>query len=145
MSLLFACVLVLAAVLLWWAPEEHAASPQVASDPADSGPPTRRTFEGCQPVEAALQYEDYVGERALAILSWIGLREQAADLKIPVFIVAFQNAVIQLRFAQFPMREQYMFVWLNSGHIEPGAEDTFLLDPCSATLEPWPNSPRDRS
>ena len=120
MSFLFAWVLVLAAVLSC-APQERAALPQVVSDPADIGPPTRRTFEGCRPVEAALQYEDYVGERALAILSWTGLREQAADLKIQVFIVAIQNGVIHLRFAQFPMREQYIFVWLNSGHIEPGA------------------------
>ena len=47
------------------------------------GPALRRMLEGCQPVEESLRYEAYVGERALAILSWTDpLPDHAGQLKV---------------------------------------------------------------
>jgi hypothetical protein len=44
-----------------------------------------------------------------------------------------------VRFLAFPMREQYLHLWTGSGHISALGDDVFLLDPCSANLEPWPD------
>jgi len=82
-------------------------------------------------------YGTLVGGRALATLQWTGMNEYAASLKIPVFVVGIEGDDLAVRFLQFPMREEYLHVWLGSGHIRPAGENVFLLDPCSATLEPW--------
>lgn len=107
-----------------------------ARDP-DAGLASRRIAEGCEPVEESLKYEEFVGRRALAILGWEGMPERAANLKIPVSVVAIEDGSVGVRFMQLPMRDQYVGIWLGSGHIKPGVEDVFLLDPCSATIVEW--------
>lgn len=97
----------------------------------------RRIAEGCAPAEEARKYAGFVGDRALAILRWSGASEQTAALEIPVYVVGIDGGVIRVRFLQFPMREQYLHVWLGSGHIEAAPENVFLLHACSARLEPW--------
>ena len=42
----------------------------------------------------------------------------------------------------FPMRAQYLGIWLGSEHIKAGDGDVFLLDPCSATIVEWPEMER---
>jgi hypothetical protein len=124
---------------------EHEAAVTREADPAagmpggegDAGPAVRRSVEGCEPVEEARQYEGLVGKRALAILRWTGMPERTAKLRIPVYLVSIEGGAISLRFIDFPMREQYINIWLGSGHIAPGTGDAFLLDPCSASIEPW--------
>ncbi len=111
------------------------APPEAPTD----GPAVRRIVDGCDPVEASLQYESYVGDRALAILSWTGMAEHAANLEIPIYVVGIEDATLYIRFLNFPMREQYLNIWLGSGHISSAPDQIFLLDPCSARLEPWPS------
>jgi len=106
--------------------------------PEASGPATRRVVEGCDPGAEAQKYVDLVDARALALLKWTGMREAAAKLKVPVYVVRIEDAAVGVRFLDFPMREQYLHLWLQSGHIEAGPENVFRLQPCSATLEPWP-------
>jgi hypothetical protein len=91
-----------------------------AANAGQGGRGERRIAEGCKPKEASLEYEDYAGARALAILSWNGMSERAANLKIPVFVVAIEDGSIGVRFLEFPMREQYLNIWLGSGHIAAG-------------------------
>lgn len=112
------------------------------AEPPDGGAKGRRITPDCKPVEESLKYEDFVGSRALAILSWNGMSERAANLKIPVHVVAIEDGSVGVRFMQFPMREQYLGIWLGSGHIESGPKDVFLLDPCSATIVEWPEMER---
>lgn len=118
-------------------------SPPVEEPEAgEAGPARRRIAEGCDRVEEARGYDAYVGQRALAILSWTGMPERAANLKIPIYVVGIDEGVIGVRFLEFPLREQYLNVWLGSGHVVAAGENLFLLDPCSATLEPWPGQER---
>jgi len=109
----------------------------------DGGMASRRIAEGCDPVEESLTYQDLVGERALAILSWNGMSERAANLKIPIKVVGIEDGAVGVRFMDFPMRAQYLGIWLGSEHIKPGDGDVFLLDPCSAAIVEWPEMERD--
>jgi len=103
----------------------------------DGGLASRRIAEGCDPIEESLKYEEFVGRRALAILSWNGMSEKAANLEIPVQVVGIEDGSVGVRFMQFPMRAQYLGIWLGSEHIRAGEKDVFLLDPCSATIIEW--------
>jgi len=103
----------------------------------DGGLASRRVAEGCDPVEETLKYEELVGTRALAILSWNGMSEKAANLEIPVHVVGIEDGSVGVRFMQIPMRSQYIGIWLRSEHIRAGEKDVFLLDPCSATIIEW--------
>jgi hypothetical protein len=103
----------------------------------DGGLASRRIAEGCDPIEESLKYEEFVGRRALAILSWNGMSEKAANLEIPVHVVGIEDGSVGVRFMQFPMRAQYLGIWLGSEHIRAGEKDVFLLDPCSATIIEW--------
>ena len=122
--------------------EPSAAPNAVPTEETDGGKASRRVAEGCDPTSESLKYEEYVDSRALAILSWNGLSEKAASLKIPVGVVGIEDGTIGVRFMQFPMRDQYVGIWLGSGHIEHGHDDVFLLDPCSATIVAWPELER---
>lgn len=126
--------------------ETREAPPRQDREPApelDGVKASRRITVGCQPLEESLKYEKFIGERALAILSWNGMSEQAANLEIPVYVQAVEDGGVGVRFMQFPMREQYLGVWIGSGHIEHADKDVFLLDPCSATIVAWPELERD--
>jgi len=103
----------------------------------DGGMASRRIAEGCDPVEESLKYEEFVGRRALTVLSWNGMSERAASLKIPVSVVGIEDGAVGVRFMDFPMRTQYLGIWLGSEHIKAGEKDVFLLDPCSATIVEW--------
>ena len=103
----------------------------------DGGMASRRISEGCDPIEESLTYEERVGQRALAILSWNGMSERAANLKIPIQVVGIEDGAVGVRFMDFPMRAQYIGIWLGSEHIKAGEKDVFLLDPCSATIIEW--------
>lgn len=150
---LFVGILALAVMLLRPGPDETATedAPPAATEPiagereaaAGDGPATREILDGCEPVEAVRTYEEFLGGRALAILSWIGMPERAAKLRIPVYVDAIEGGAIHVRFMQFPLRDQYVALWLESGHIRPGPGDLFLLDPCSATIVPWPTQRSD--
>jgi hypothetical protein len=118
--------------------------PTSASD-TDGGKASRRVAEGCDSTSEALRYEEFIGRRALAILSWDGLSEDAANLKVPVSVVGIEGGTIGVRFMQFPMRDQYVGIWIGSGHIEHGHDDVFLLEPCSATIVEWTELERGRS
>ncbi len=98
---------------------------------------TRRIAEDCNPVTEAKQYEEFIDRRARVVLSWNNMREQAADLKIPVYVRSVDDGVIGLGILEIPMRDQYVIIWIRSGHIKRGPGDTFLLDPCSASIEAW--------
>lgn len=103
----------------------------------DGGTASRRVAEGCDPVEESLKYEELVGRRALTILSWNGMSERAANLKIPVNVIGIEDGAVGVRFMDFPMRTQYLGIWLGSEHIKAGEQGAFLLNPCSATLVEW--------
>ena len=98
---------------------------------------SRRVAEGCDSVEESLKYERFVGMRALTVLSWNGMSDRAANLKIPVKVVSIEDGAVAVRFMDFPMRTQYLGIWLRSEHIRAGEKDVFLLDPCSATIVEW--------
>lgn len=103
----------------------------------DGGPATRRIKENCDPVAEAKKYEEFIDRRALAILSWNNLPERAAKLKIPVYVTGVDDGAITIGILEIPMREQYVAIWMGSGHIQPGPGSSFLLDPCSARIEAW--------
>ena len=103
----------------------------------DGGMASRRVVEGCDPIGESLKYEEFIGKRALAILSWNGMSEKAANLEIPVQVVGIEDGAVGVRFMQIPMRSQYIGIWLGSEHIKAGEKDVFLLDPCSATIIEW--------
>jgi len=103
----------------------------------DGGAIGRRITPACKPIEESLKYEEFIGGRALAILSWNGMSEPAADLEIPVQVVGVEDGSVGVRFHDFPMRAQYVAIWLRTGHISAAPEGVFLLDPCSATLVAW--------
>jgi hypothetical protein len=103
----------------------------------DGGLATRRITENCDPVAEAKKYEEFVDRRALAILSWNNMPERAAKLKIPVYVKSVEDGAIGVSILEIPMREQYLIIWMNSGHIARGPGDSFWLDPCSARIEAW--------
>jgi len=112
------------------------------AEQANGGVKGRRVTPGCKPIEESLKYEEFVDRRALTIFSWNGMPERAANLKIPVRVVGIEDGAVGVRFLEFPMREQYLNVWLGSEHIKAGAEGVFLVDPCSATIVDWPEMER---
>ena len=112
------------------------------AEQADGGAKGRRITPGCKPIEESLKYEEFIDRRALMILSWNGMSERAANLKIPVRVVGIEDGAVSVRFLQFPMREQYVNIWLGSEHIKAGPEGVFLVDPCSATIVEWPKMER---
>jgi hypothetical protein len=99
---------------------------------------TRRVAEDCDPAQETLNYTELIGSRALATLLWNEASDDAAALEIPIHVTSIAEGGVTVRFLAFPMREQYMHVWMGSGHIAALGDNVFLLDPCSATLEPWP-------
>jgi hypothetical protein len=127
------------------ATQESPVAPTAANQGLDGGLASRRIVEGCKPVDESLKYEELIGRRGLARLSWNGMSERAASLKIPVHVVGIEDGSLGVRFMDFPMREQYIGVWLGSGHIEAGDQGVFLLDPCSATIVEWPKMERGRA
>jgi len=97
--------------------------------------------EGCDPAAETRKYEDLVGTRALATLLWTEAPAHRSDLvavEIPVHVTSIDEGGVSVRFLSFPSRADYMFLWLESGHITALGNNTFLLDPCSANLEAWP-------
>ena len=108
----------------------------------DGGSATRRIKENCDPVAEAKKYEEFIDRRALAILSWNNMPERAAKLKIPVYITGVEDGAIALGILDIPLREQYVAIWLGSGHIRPGPGGSFLLEPCSARIEAWEDMER---
>jgi len=103
----------------------------------DGGSASRRIKENCDPVAEAKKYEEFIDRRALAILSWNNMPERAANLKIPVYVTGVEDGAIALGILEIPMRDQYLNIWMGSGHIQRGPGDSFLLDPCSARIEAW--------
>lgn len=113
------------------------ASEEAPAADAPRGQAARVVAEGCVPAEEAQRYQPLVGDRAFAVLRWTGMKEEAANLRIPVYVVSIEQGAVGVRILQIPMREQYILVWLQSGHIEAAGDNLFLLDPCSAALAPW--------
>jgi hypothetical protein len=105
---------------------------------SDGGVTSRRVAESCDPVVEALKYEPLIDQRAHVVLSWNRMSERAASLRIPVRVVSIEDGAIGVRMLQAALRNQYISVWLHSGHIRAAPEGVFLLDPCSATIVAWP-------
>lgn len=115
---------------------EPDAQPTATQD-ADGGLAEKRVVEGCDAVAEAQKYRGFVERKALAILSWSNMPERAANLRIPVYVNGVDAGAVAVSILPIPMRDQYLNIWMNSGHIERGPGDTFLLDPCSATIVDW--------
>jgi len=109
----------------------------VADQDADTGKATKRVLEDCDPVAEALKYEELVDTKALAVLRWNNMSDRAAKLKIPVYVHSVDDGAVVVGILPIPMRAQYLNIWMNSGHIERGPGDTFLLDPCASWIEAW--------
>jgi hypothetical protein len=90
-----------------------------------------------------MKYEEFIGMRARAILSWNGVSAATASLKIPVQVVGIEDGTVGVRFHHFPMSQQFVAGWLHSGHIRTAPEGLFLLDPCSATIVEWSEKNED--
>jgi hypothetical protein len=103
----------------------------------DGGKATRRIAEDCDPVAEALKYEEFVDRRALAVLSWNNMPERAANLEIPVYVKSTADGAIGVSILEVPMREQYLGIWMMSGHLKRGPEGGYVLDPCSAKVIAW--------
>ena len=59
------------------------------------------------------------------------------EVQIGGIVKSVQDGAVVVSILQIPMREQYLNIWMGSGHIERGPGDSFLLDPCSAWIETW--------
>jgi hypothetical protein len=122
-----------------WATPEYEALPSTANRyGSDGGVASRRIADDCDPVAESMKYEEFIGTRARAILSWNGMSPATAGLKIPVQVVGIEDGTVGVRFHHFPMSQQFIAGWLHSGHIRTASEGLFLLDPCSATIVAWP-------
>ena len=127
--------------------EEGASDSQAGSDSEESATAakydpdgdqaTRRIAENCDPVAEALKYEEFIDRRAHAVLSWNNMREGAANLKIPVYVKGTEDGAIGVSILEIPMREQYLAIWMMSGHLKRDPGGTYLLDPCSAKIISW--------
>jgi hypothetical protein len=121
-----------------WAPPEYEVLPSTANRyGSDGGVASRRIADDCDPVAESMKYEELIGTRARAILSWNGMSAATAGLKIPVQVVGIEDGSVGVRFHYFPMSQHFIAGWLHSGHIRTAPEGLFLLDPCSATIVPW--------
>jgi hypothetical protein len=123
---------------VWAAPEYKAVSSTATRYGSDAGVASRRIADDCDPVAESMKYEEFIGTRARAILSWNGMSAATAGLKIPVQVVGIEDGTVGVRFHHFPMSQQFIAGWLHSGHIRTAPEGLFLLDPCSATIVAWP-------
>lgn len=103
----------------------------------DGGLATRRIVEDCDPVAEALKYEEFVDRRALAVLSWSNMRERASNLEIPVYVKSTTDGGIGVSILEIPMREQYLGIWMMSGHLKRDPEGGYLMDPCSSKIIAW--------
>lgn len=123
------------------APETPTAAPaapvEVTDQDVDTGKATKRVLDNCDPEAEALKYEGHVDKKALAVLRWNNMGERAAKLKIPVYVKSVDDGKVNVSVLEIPMREQYLTIWQNSGHITPASDGTFLLDPCAAWIEAW--------
>jgi len=121
-----------------WVAPEHETIPSAAMGSAlDGGVASRRIAHDCDPVAESLKYEEFIGTRARAVLSWNEMSAATANLKIPVDVVGIENGAVGVRFQHFPMSQQFIAGWLHSGHIRAAPEGLFELDPCSATIVEW--------
>ena len=121
-----------------WATPEYEALPSTANRyGSDGGVASRRIADDCDPIAESMNYEELIGMRARAILSWNGMSPATAGLKIPVHVVGIEDGTVGVRFHHFPMSQQFIAGWLHSGHIRTAPESLFLLDPCSATIVAW--------
>lgn len=117
--------------------EAATGSTPAARQGQDSGLATKRVMEGCDPIAEARKYEEFVDKRALAILRWNNMSARATKLKIPIYVHGVDDGAIAVGILPIPMRVQYLNIWMTSGHIERGPDDTFLLDPCASWIETW--------
>ena len=108
-----------------------------ADQDVHNGKATKRVIENCDPEMEAAKYAQFVDKKALAVLRWNDMAERAANLEIPVYVNGIDDGVIAVSILPIPMRAQYLNIWLSSGHIERGPGDTFLMDPCAATVRAW--------
>ena len=121
-----------------WVAQKYEALPSAANPyGSDGGVASRRIADDCDPVAESMKYEEFIGTRARAILSWNGVSPATAGLKIPVDVVGIEDGTVGVRFHHFPMSQQFIAGWLHSGHIRTAPEGLFLLDPCSATIVEW--------
>ena len=122
-------------------PPEEAEAPITPTEAADqdvsSGKATKRVLENCDPKAEAAKYEALVDHKALAVLRWNNMAERAAKLKIPVYVKSVDDGKVNVSILAIPMREQYLTIWQNSGHISPASDGTYLLDPCASSIEVW--------
>jgi len=122
-----------------WVAQKYEALPSAANPyGSDGGVASRRIADDCDPVAESMKYEEFIGTRARAILSWNRMSPATASLKIPVHVVGIEDGAVGVRFHHFPMSQQFIAGWLHSGHIRTAPEGLFLLDPCSATIVAWP-------
>jgi len=127
-----------------WAAPEYKALPSTANrHGSDGGVASRRIADDCDPVAESLKYEEFIGTRARAILSWNEMSPAMAGLKIPVDVMGIEDGAVGVRFHHLPMSQQFITAWLHSGHIRRAPEGLFELDPCSATIVAWSEKNED--
>jgi hypothetical protein len=122
--------------------QESPVAPTAANQGLDGGLASRRVAEGCDPIDESLKYEEFLGRRALAVLSWNNMAERAANLEIPVRVMSTADGAIGIGILEIPMREQYIGMWMMSGHLKKAPEGGYLLDPCSAKIIAWESMDR---
>jgi len=96
----------------------------------------RRVFDGCDPAREIRRYQGLAGEDVLITFAWQKMGA-AADLKAPARVLRIDAKSVVVSFdTRVPNLELYTSVWALSRHIQPNADGSFAVDPCSATFEP---------
>ena len=106
----------------------------VDSKPA-SGLATRHVRPGCDPLTEAQRYVGLVQQRAFATLDWNRAPDTINAQRIPLRVLEVEGATVVVKLEGFPLADQYLSLWIHSGHFRPTEGGRLGLDPCSATLE----------
>ncbi len=107
----------------------------IESEPA-SGLATRHVRPGCDPLAEAQRYAALVQQRAFATLDWNRAPDNIAAQRIPVRVLDVEGATVVVKLEALPLADQYLSLWIYSGHFRPIEGGRLGLDPCSASLDP---------
>ena len=121
--------------------QAHTHAPADTIDTGTKGGIRKVSKEDCEIKTETQKYLGLVGKNVIVEMLWYDASPSVKQIRFPFQIIGHTDEGLIIVPHKFPMREVYMGVLFNSGHLSFKDNQT-ILDPCSAEItEEDPNNP----